>query len=186
MLFLKFRPSIIYERPRLFQFNLELWDNVTDLKGIFIRWGDEMDKWMWICVEVGEGRMEKKRGGVWLCYKDITVWTVLLCVPKTGKKKKRVLMSKYWLQAEFFCQPSGPGQARVGISGQLQYSKVNILFTEVMKLDRTGIVNKMGRDLAHRPTDATLTTVWPQRKIWYFGLKHIQLFSVCMCYNPRF
>lgn len=42
--FLKFRPSIIYERPKLFQFNLELWNNVTDLKGIFIRWGNEMDK----------------------------------------------------------------------------------------------------------------------------------------------
>lgn len=109
-----------------------------------------------------------------------------MCLRQEKKKKKRVLMSKYWLQAEFFCQPSGPGQARVGISGQLQYSKVNILFTEVMKLDRTGIVNKMGRDLAHRPTDATLTTVWPQRKIWYFGLKQIQLFSVCMCYNPCF
>lgn len=141
-----------------------------------------MDKGVWMCV------LRWAKGGCWLCYKDITAWTVvLLCVSKTGeKKKKRVLMSKYWLQAEFFCQPSGPGQARVGISGQLQYSKVNILFTEVMKLDRTGIVNKMGRDLAHRPTDATLTTVWPQRKIWYFGLKQIQLFSVCMCYNPCF
>ena len=143
-----------------------------------------MDKWVRMCVLRWEVEEWKKKGGggvvLVMVQRYSSMNSVVMCVLRQ-EKKRRVLMSKYRLQADFFCQPSGRGQAQVGISGQLQYSKVNILFTEVMKLDHTGIVNKMGRDLAHRPTDATLTTVWPQRRIWYFGFKKIQLFSVYVC-----
>lgn len=74
LFFLKFRLSIIYERLGLLQLNLELWNNVTDLKGILICEGNQN-------FYKNPGR--QKRSGTCLC---ACVQTIKMRIEKVQNK----------------------------------------------------------------------------------------------------
>lgn len=136
----KFRPSIIYECVwGCFNLILNFWTmSWTSKTHLYVRRVRKSENILNV------HRCHRSSIRIHL-YHQCTCVYVLLGVYKTNKKS--VLMLKYYFGAFFwlsflFLLAVRPRSAPGGDFRPLQYSKVNILFTRMMKLDRTGIVNK--------------------------------------------